>query len=1361
MLFFNMPRPAAAEDPVPGMIEGYNVVHGTAPYNTVGNTTTFTTGGASTIIEYSRFNIDGGKTVHFAQPTTSAATLNRIIEANPSLINGTLSSNGQIFMVNPAGVIFGAGSSVNVARLVASTLDITNNDFLGLDGSVTQHEFFDTAVTGEFADTIINSGTITAQEGVALLAKKVTNSGAIMTNAGGFVVMTAGDRVLLGEPGSNIVVELDSATGDAEGTGDVINDSDGEITAPAGQVVLAAGDIFSAALDPVVHGGSGKVVQDGTINVDGDTGDGGTVSLTAGDEVVLGPDSLTKANAVADGTGEDRPVGGKVVISSPETVTCDPDARIEAKGNGIFDAADNRRFDIDDDIDFRGSIQVTGSYITPPMDVDLESWDSEFAGLLTIGPYTDDLILANGALPADPAQNTIYEEWIEGQSSLGVNVDLLSPGDIIAETLSGGGDTGLQGDNGDLSFRTKFDNGAITFDTADLISTDNGGNIFMQAGSGGITVGDMMTEVAPSDKVTDPGQIFLLTARPETAEDGGDITTGSMVVEGGSKVEISAIAAGTLTVNGDVISKTNQVPGEDQTVGKALICLIADEDVIVNNADVIAVNAHGKQETNADICISAGWNVDIANPLTSDASAVITAEAKTSENNPGNSAAVDIVIHAGWNLENPGTDSGTISINGINYDGSPGGDNSDLPISAKASVSGTGSAAETDTSDTPSEDDPRNDNDDGSSKLWTDENKDGSATVSIEMDNSEEDPPTDEDSPCYDCPKPPFLPPIPVFTVEDLGSGHMGDPITGNVLDNDTTPADGLTVIGHTQPSNGSVTVDEDGNYEYTPDPGFVGQDTFTYTVSNNGTTATETVTVTVTNALPTATGDDVDAHMGDTISGSLEFQDQPDPDAGGAIEELTELIVQVDSTLLAVGDSVTISTTLAGEVTFTRESDGTISYEYTGPAGLAGTTDSFSFSVSDGQQGEDPATATILIDLTNATPTANGDNVDAHMGSTIGGSLDFFDNADGLGGFEDLTELLVQVDSTLLAVGDSVTIGTTLGGEVTFTRESDGTISYEYTGPAGLAGTTDSFSFSVSDGQLGADPATALINIALNNLPPVAVDDSATTSVGSPVGGNVLNNDFDQDFPDFVDPISIDSYTNPTEGTLDFNPDTGEFVYTPEAGFVGEVTFTYIISDGQIEGETSEATVTITVSPLPPPPVPLEAAPLPPMIVWEVAGCPSLEGWLAGELGVDVETIQVHILHAYSEAEGAVGNKTAIAYKAAIQSCATCARLKDAAAVLADPNSTAALVAVVPPPEQPITDEMFDNIMQLFADAAEGSDYATARDYAEAFAQYVAALDDLGRPVGEPSEFAMGKYVESDNPNVGAFLGMLLETGP
>ena len=208
---------------------------------------------------FSDFDIAAGHAVTCVQPGANANALFRVFSGDGTQILGQFDATGNIFLIDPAGILFGANSQVNVNRLVASSLDISNQDFL--DG---RHEF---SAGGGNIGAIVNNGTINAAEGVALIGQKILNTGTITTGTGGFVVMAAGDRVLLGEPGSKIVIEMDSVTltdpENPEGFGDVVNE--GEITAPGGTVVLAAGDIFSTALNVRVENGVGLVVQDGDI----------------------------------------------------------------------------------------------------------------------------------------------------------------------------------------------------------------------------------------------------------------------------------------------------------------------------------------------------------------------------------------------------------------------------------------------------------------------------------------------------------------------------------------------------------------------------------------------------------------------------------------------------------------------------------------------------------------------------------------------------------------------------------------------------------------------------------------------------------------------------------------------------------------------------------------------------------------------------------------------------------------------------------------------------------------------------------------------------------------------------------------
>src|SRR5215207_7536194 len=143
------------------------------------------------IIDYRSFNISRGEKVQFIQPGRNATVLNRVTEANPSRIFGTMEANGRIVLMNPYGIFFGNGAVINVGSLMAAAGNISDADFLagrgniGLSGSVSNH------------------GNITAVDGVSLYGTKVENSGTITSQAGA-IEMLAGSSVYVGETGGNI-----------------------------------------------------------------------------------------------------------------------------------------------------------------------------------------------------------------------------------------------------------------------------------------------------------------------------------------------------------------------------------------------------------------------------------------------------------------------------------------------------------------------------------------------------------------------------------------------------------------------------------------------------------------------------------------------------------------------------------------------------------------------------------------------------------------------------------------------------------------------------------------------------------------------------------------------------------------------------------------------------------------------------------------------------------------------------------------------------------------------------------------------------------------------------------------------------
>ena len=170
--------------------------------------TTVTQSSPKATLNWLSFNVASGEAVQFVQPSSSAVSVNRISDPQGSRILGQLSANGQVWLINPAGVYFGPGAQVNVGSLVASTLNLDNNAApWRLQGPVS---------AGNSTSGVINQGKIqTTQDGyVALLGTNVSNSGDIRAPGGRIVLL--GDK-----HGGTVELsgQLDASGGQQAGSG--------------------------------------------------------------------------------------------------------------------------------------------------------------------------------------------------------------------------------------------------------------------------------------------------------------------------------------------------------------------------------------------------------------------------------------------------------------------------------------------------------------------------------------------------------------------------------------------------------------------------------------------------------------------------------------------------------------------------------------------------------------------------------------------------------------------------------------------------------------------------------------------------------------------------------------------------------------------------------------------------------------------------------------------------------------------------------------------------------------------------------------------------------------------------------------
>ena len=336
-----------------------------------------------------------------------------------------------------------------------------------------------------------------------------------------------------------------------------------------------------------------------------------------------------------------------------------------------------------------------------------------------------------------------------------------------------------------------------------------------------------------------------------------------------------------------------------------------------------------------------------------------------------------------------------------------------------------------------------------------------------------------------------------------------------------------------TQPSHGHYTLSAGGELIYTPDAGYVGDDSFTYRVTDGALkSAPATITVHVTDQPPVGVADSYEVHAGTSLHidspGVLSNDSDPESDP-------------IQSTSVTQPANGRVVLAFAG------------GFDYTPNPGFVGD-DSFTYIPNDGYRNGAPATVTIHV--TDRAPVTVDDSYSIHANTTLAIA------APGVAGNDsdpdsDPFRTLIATPPTHGAVTLSY------GGEVKYVP------AHNYVGP-------DTFTYTATDGFLSSTPATVTLDVT--DSPPVAAPDAARLAEDATSTGNVLTNDADPDH----DPLSVALIAAPQHGTATLSPD-GTFTYAPDPNFNGTDTFTYLLTDGIL---SVPGTVTLTVTEVNDPPV-------------------------------------------------------------------------------------------------------------------------------------------------------------------------------
>ncbi|MFY9476240.1 MAG: filamentous hemagglutinin N-terminal domain-containing protein [Aquabacterium sp.] len=479
------------------------------------------------IINWRSFSIGAGETVNFIQPSAGSVTLNRVLGNDPSAIFGRLNANGTVMLVNPNGIVFGAGSRVDVGGLVATTANIRDSDFMAGRYDFSQASANTNAI-------VENQGRISIRDSglAALVAPRVRNSGVIEARLGrvalgaantfsldfhgdGLLSFGAGSAITETAPGSGALVtnsgEIRADGGTVlltaravKGVIDNVINTEGLISATAvasqgGRIVLSGGDAGTVAIGGRIDVSAAGGGQGGTVIATGEkvnVATGATIDASGrhgGGEIALGSTGLTDAanpfssksqsvsvaaGATLNADATESGKGGNVTLWSTDTTVFN--GKISARGGaqggdgGFAEVSSQKNIGITGDVDLRADKGQTGTFLIDP--TDLRITDTNSGG-------TQDGNAGDGSVSAGDANqgagntlNTISRGLLESLSG-NANIVLQATGQITIDAMAGGA----------INFATVAGRGVT------LQSTQTGGIRFVDANTELRTQGGSIT----------------------------------------------------------------------------------------------------------------------------------------------------------------------------------------------------------------------------------------------------------------------------------------------------------------------------------------------------------------------------------------------------------------------------------------------------------------------------------------------------------------------------------------------------------------------------------------------------------------------------------------------------------------------------------------------------------------------------------------------------------------------------------------------------------------------------------------------------------------------------------------------------
>ena len=545
------------------------------------NRTVVTQRGGNAIVDWRSFSVPTDYRVDFVQPSSTSILVNRVTGTSASVIDGSLTANGQIWLLNPNGILIGPNGRVSSVGFLASTQQILNEDFR-------TGRFRFGPRGGRGGASVVNRGRVeSAAGGYAVLAGQVVgNEGAISAElgtavlAGGsaFKLSIGGDRLIAFE----VTEPLEALAGDG---GSIVSNL-GEIAAAGGRVLISARSAAAAAASVIniagvvdassarreggviiLDGGlSGAVSVSGALKAGGDTSGGridifaDTIRLTGlakldvsgaaggsirvgGDTQGLNPDvshaSVVRidrgASLVADGlAGGD---GGKVVIwSDNETVFSGQisAAALGVGGNGGFiETSSKKRLYADGLADAHAVSGAAGAWLLDPEDVTV--------GGTTTTTTTTTTVTSSGTTTTTSTDST---------NAIAVN-SAAGTGTLASTTAVTSGTSGSTSTTSNSS-TSEPANGSSLISAASVSTALSGGTNVTVQSSGVVTVAAPVTNSSPQTTltITDTTVEKLANSGATSVTVGGATNAGSVTVQG----VVTTSAATTVVASGTSVT---------------------------------------------------------------------------------------------------------------------------------------------------------------------------------------------------------------------------------------------------------------------------------------------------------------------------------------------------------------------------------------------------------------------------------------------------------------------------------------------------------------------------------------------------------------------------------------------------------------------------------------------------------------------------------------------------------------------------------------------------------------------------------------------------------------------------------------